>query len=91
MQIGDSGPAQSGGAPNGGSRFYTPLQLGYRDWGNRYLVEEIDVPVEDGLLVLFPSHLRHSGLPYRGSRDRIVIAFNARVFLKGVPSRQLGP
>ncbi|HEX3313798.1 MAG TPA: putative 2OG-Fe(II) oxygenase [Gemmataceae bacterium] len=86
LQIGDSGPQPGGGAPNGGSRFYTPFALGYRDWGNRYLFEELDAPIEDGLLVLFPSYLRHSGLPYRGTRDRIVIAFNARVFLKGVPS-----
>ncbi|QEL17929.1 putative 2OG-Fe(II) oxygenase [Limnoglobus roseus] len=86
LQVGDSGPAHGGGAPNGGTRFYTPLTLGYRDAGNAYLFEELDAPIEDGMLVLFPSHLRHSGLPYEGTRDRVVIAFNARVFRKGVPS-----
>lgn len=73
-------------SPNGGSRFYSPIPLGYRDFGNRYLFEEMDAPIQDGLLILFPSYLRHSGLPYHGTRDRIVIAFNARIFLKGVPS-----
>jgi uncharacterized protein (TIGR02466 family) len=86
LQVGDSGAARGGGAPNGGTRFYTPLNLGYRDSGNAYLIEELDAPVEDGMLILFPSYLRHSGLPYLGEKDRVVIAFNARVFLKGVPS-----
>jgi uncharacterized protein (TIGR02466 family) len=86
LQLGDTGPRPAGGAPNGGSRFYSPLTLGYRDVGNNYLKEELDAPIDDGVLVLFPSYLRHSGLPYRGERDRIVIAFNARIFLKGVPS-----
>ncbi|HZZ78808.1 MAG TPA: putative 2OG-Fe(II) oxygenase [Gemmataceae bacterium] len=86
VQVGDSGAAQAGGAPNGGTRFYSPFTIGYRDVGNRYLFEELDTPIEDGMLVLFPSYLRHSGLPYAGRRDRVVIAFNARIFLKGVPS-----
>jgi uncharacterized protein (TIGR02466 family) len=83
LQVGDA-TFEPGRMPNGGSRFYSPLVLGggYRDAGNRYLPEEIDIPVRDGLLVLFPSHLQHSGLPYRGREDRVVIAFNARVFLK---------
>jgi hypothetical protein len=33
-------------------------------------------------LLLFPAYLWHSGLPYRGEEDRIVLAFNARVFVK---------
>jgi uncharacterized protein (TIGR02466 family) len=86
LQVGDSGTAQGDGAPNGGTRFYTPLTLGYRDAGNAYLFEELDAPLQDGMLVLFPSYLRHSGLPYEGDRDRVVIAFNARVFRKGEPS-----
>ncbi|WP_020472501.1 TIGR02466 family protein [Zavarzinella formosa] len=86
VQIGDSGPPQEGGAPNGGSRFYSPMTLGYRDPGNYYFADELDAPLQDGMLVLFPSYLRHSGLPYKGERDRIVIAFNARIFHKGVPN-----
>jgi uncharacterized protein (TIGR02466 family) len=84
LQIGDSGNSSGSGAPNGGSRFYCPLGSGgqYRDFGNRYLGGTLDVPIEDGLLLLFPSYLLHSGLPYRGERDRIVIAFNAQVHVR---------
>ncbi|MFZ4733513.1 MAG: hypothetical protein EBR86_12715 [Planctomycetia bacterium] len=84
VAVGDSGPAPTGGAPNGGSRFYSPLLTGggYRDYGNRYLTPALDVPIRDGLLTLFPSYLLHAGLPYRGREDRVVIAFNARVHLR---------
>lgn len=89
LRIGDSGLRERRGAPNGGSRFYSPLLRGgaYRDYGNRYLTESMDAPLEDGLLLLFPSYLLHSGLPYRGADDRVVIAFNARVHVReGSPS-----
>jgi uncharacterized protein (TIGR02466 family) len=90
LQVGQSdGPGKrSEGAPNGGSRFYSPLDRGgsYRDAGNRYLVPALDLPIEDGLLLIFPSYLLHSGLPYQGGIDRMVIAFNAQCFLKeGAP------
>jgi uncharacterized protein (TIGR02466 family) len=81
LQIGESGLRREGGAPNGGSRFYSPLWRGggYLDYGNSYLgANYIDPPIQDGLLLLFPSYLLHSGLPYTGTRDRIVIAFNSR-------------
>jgi uncharacterized protein (TIGR02466 family) len=81
LQVGESGQRESAAAPNGGSRFYCPFQAGggYRDFGNQYLVSSIDAPLADGLLLLFPSYLLHSGLPYRGEVDRIVLAFNAQV------------
>lgn len=84
LEIGTSGAALNAGAPNGGSRFYSPLLLGggYRDDGNRYLNDYFDAPIQNGMLLLFPSYLQHSGLPYQGEKDRIVIAFNARVFRK---------
>lgn len=84
LQIGDSGRAATGGAPNGGSRFYSPLATGgmYRDFGTKYLAETLDAPLDNGLLLLFPSYLLHSGLPYRGADDRILIAFNARVHVR---------
>lgn len=84
VQIGDTGTRSGLGAPNGGSRFYSPIQTGggYRDFGNKYLDTSLDPPIQDGLLLLFPSFLLHSGLPYRGELDRVVIAFNARVMLK---------
>jgi uncharacterized protein (TIGR02466 family) len=84
VRVGEAGKRAGGGAPNGGSRFYCPLTCGgqYRDFGNRYLGGTLDMPIEDGLLVLFPSYLLHSGLPYQGQEDRVVIAFNARVHVR---------
>jgi uncharacterized protein (TIGR02466 family) len=80
LQAGESGRGAERSAPNGGNRFYSPLAAGgsYRDFGNRYLdVSYVDPPPRDGLLILFPSYLLHSGLPYRGEHDRIVISFNS--------------
>lgn len=84
LRLGSSGLRSEKGAPNGGSRFYNPVISGggYRDFGNKYLMSSMDAPIEDGLLLLFPSFLLHSGLPYTGEEDRVVIAFNAQVFLR---------
>ena len=84
IQVAESGRKPGGGAPNGGSRFYCPFLTGgqYRDFGNRYLAGTLDVPIEDGMVLLFPSYLLHSVLPYRGAQDRIVIAFNTQVHLR---------
>ena len=38
------------------------------------------VKAEDGKLILFPSFLTHYQSLYEGTKDRIVIAFNASVF-----------
>lgn len=80
LQIGESGHSTHGGAPNGGSRFFSPLMRGgvTADYGNFYLGKSfIDPPIQDGMLLLFPAYLLHNGLPYRGSQDRVVIAFNS--------------
>lgn len=84
LEIGESGRQPGGGAPNGGSRFYCPFLTGgqHVDYGNRYLKGSLDMPLENGLLLLFPSYLLHSGLPYRGAQDRIVIAFNSQVHVR---------
>jgi uncharacterized protein (TIGR02466 family) len=84
LETGASGQRLGQSAPNGGSRFYCPFNLGgsYRDFGNKYLSASIDPPIETGMLLLFPSYLMHSGLPYQGDVDRTVIAFNAQVHLK---------
>ncbi len=50
-----------------------------RDFGSSYLRRYyIDVQPIEGRLVLFPSYLLHSALPYFGAADRIVLAFNTR-------------
>ncbi len=81
LQIGDAGQRTDSSAPNGGNRFYSPLSTGggYKDYGNKYLdFSYVDPPIADGMLLLFPSYLLHSALPYRGGQDRIVISFNSR-------------
>jgi uncharacterized protein (TIGR02466 family) len=83
LQIGDSGQRTNSGAPNGGNRFYSPLAGGgrHQDYGNSYLnLSYVDPPMSDGMLLLFPSFLMHSGLAYQGEKDRIVISFNSRSY-----------
>lgn len=84
LQLGDAGRQTTGAAPNGGNRFYSPLWSGgqFQDVGNRYLGSVyLDPPISDGMLLLFPSYLMHSGLPYTGEKDRIVISVNTRTRL----------
>ena len=84
VQAGDSKSTDHTGAGNGVSRFYSPIGTGalLNDFGNAYLSSNrIDIAPADGMLLLFPAYLLHSGLPYRGERDRIVIAFNSKSFL----------
>ncbi len=86
VRAGDSGRREGTGAPNGINRFYSPLGVGgaYRDIGNEYLnATYIDPPPRDGNLILFPSYLWHSALPYRGDVDRIIISFNSRIQYNG--------
>jgi uncharacterized protein (TIGR02466 family) len=64
---------------NGINRFYAPFKSDYIDRGNQYLTNIWDVVPKNGLLVLFPSYLLHSALPYFGKNSRYVIAFNARI------------
>ena len=66
------------------SRFYSPIGTGgaFSDYGNAYLSSNrVDITPVDGMLLLFPSYLLHSALPYRGEKDRIVISFNSQVTL----------
>jgi hypothetical protein len=77
------GPA-AGAAGNGVSRFYSPIGTGglLKDFGNAYLSSNrVDITPVEGMLLLFPSFLLHSGLPYSGREDRVLIAFNSRSHL----------
>ncbi|MEM0945156.1 MAG: putative 2OG-Fe(II) oxygenase [Pseudomonadota bacterium] len=84
LEAGDADQVPDGGAStagNGINRFYTPLGQGgmVRDYGNAYLGRNyMDVQPTNGRLVLFPSFLLHSALPYRGETDRIIVSFNSR-------------
>ena len=39
----------------------------------------IDFRAEPGMMVVFPSHIPHCALTYRGAKDRIVIAINSPI------------
>lgn len=72
---------------NGTTRFDSPIDTSYIDLGSEaYITGGMWICPEDGQLVLFPSYLHHSATPYAGTRDRIVIAFNARVYPAGMPT-----
>jgi uncharacterized protein (TIGR02466 family) len=70
---------------NGINRFYDPRINAdhYLDAGSQYLngTGVWDLEPVDGQIVIFPSYLKHSALPYFGQPDRLVIAFNAQVGL----------
>lgn len=84
LRAGDPDPTPAEGriaAGNGINRFYSPIPGGglVRDFGNRYLGRSyFDVDPTPGRLVIFPSFLLHSALPYTGERDRIILSFNSR-------------
>jgi len=66
---------------NGATEFFTPFNSTYDDLGTRVCsLGSLRVTPNEGTLLLFPSYLPHAARLYRGGRDRVVIAFNARVF-----------
>ncbi len=72
------------GMLNGVTRFYGPhmeyAAAGHGDWGNRYLHEYAHTCYpEDGMLVIFPSYLKHMAFPYKGEKNRVVVSFHAQV------------
>lgn len=70
---------------NGVNRFYDPRHNAahYMDAGTAYLdgAGFWDVAPVAGQVIIFPSYLKHSALPYFGQQDRVVIAFNAQIHL----------
>ncbi len=84
VAAGDAGEVKAEGnnvAGNGINRFYTPIGSGglVRDYGNRYLGRGyLDIQPTEGRLVIFPSYLLHSALPYMGDTDRVIVSFNSR-------------
>ncbi len=82
LQIDGMPASHPGHAPNGVNRFYGPIHTGgaVDDLGNQYLKSNVlDVPPTEGTLVLFPSYLLHSGLAYRGTKDRVILSFNSLI------------
>jgi hypothetical protein len=57
-----------------------PFVSTYEDLGTKiWPLGTVTIGPREGSLLLFPSYVRHSAALYRGHKDRIVIAFNARV------------
>jgi len=77
LEPGDASDAQHGGL----NRFYDPRVNAehYADPGTAYLGGQgvWDFTPMPGQIVIFPSYLKHSALPYFGDKDRVVLAFNA--------------
>ncbi|RDL45253.1 hypothetical protein DN730_06480 [Marinomonas piezotolerans] len=71
---------------NGVNRFYDPRVNAehYADPGTAYLGSQgfWDFAPTEGQVVIFPSYLKHSALPYFGQKDRVVIAFNCVIDLE---------
>lgn len=72
------------GAMNGVTRFYGHqmdiIGGAFMDSGNLYLQStSFDSKPEEGVLCVFPSHLKHTAMPYVGKKDRIIVSFNAKI------------
>lgn len=77
-------PGDAQDLDNGGlNRFYDPRVNAehYADPGTAYLGGQgiWDFTPKEGQIVIFPSYLKHSALPYFGEKDRVVIAFNSLI------------
>jgi hypothetical protein len=54
-----------------------------------YAIGHLNLRLQAGELLLFPSWLQHHVLPYEGNTHRITVAFNARFAMAGVEPRQV--
>jgi len=87
VQVDDDAKRESNktfAAMNGITRFYSHqmdvIGGGYMDSGNLYLQStSFDSKPEEGVLCIFPSHLKHMAMPYEGEKDRIIVSFNVQV------------
>lgn len=81
LEPGDAENKENGGV----NRFYDPRVNAehYADAGTAYLGGHgvWDFTPVSGQVVIFPSYLKHSALPYFGDKDRVVIAFNSIIEL----------
>lgn len=67
---------------HGHTRFYSPLPFNhYSDAGTLFVDAESAISYEpaDGLLIVFPSYIRHEGMPYKSDKRRTIIAFNTKI------------
>ena len=77
VEPGDAADSQHGGL----NRFYDPRVNAehFADPATAYLGQQgfWDFTPQEGQVIIFPSYLKHSALPYFGKKDRVVIAFNS--------------
>lgn len=72
--------------PNGINRFFSPIDIMYEDTGTQcYPQKPVSITPEEGKLLMFPSYVKHLAVPYRGTRERVIVSFNARVFVPPEP------
>jgi uncharacterized protein (TIGR02466 family) len=66
---------------NGLNRFYNPNNTMHTDAATLYMSHDnsIDILAEPGMMILFPSWIQHSALPYHGEKNRYVLSANSRV------------
>jgi uncharacterized protein (TIGR02466 family) len=66
---------------NGVNRFYNPNHNMYDDAGTAWNTgnTSVDIQPRPGMLVIFPSWIKHSGMIYRGKQERIVISMNCQI------------
>ena len=70
--------------PNGINRFFSPIDIMYEDPGvGAYPQKPVSITPEEGKLLMFPSYVKHLAVPYKGTRDRIIVSFNARMTVAG--------
>jgi uncharacterized protein (TIGR02466 family) len=68
---------------NGINRFFRPYNTSYTDGGQAWMTANttIDIAAEPGQLIVFPSWIQHSALPYHGEQERYILSFNSRIRL----------
>lgn len=66
---------------NGVNRFFRPYGTSYSDLGTAWMSADatIDINADTGMMIVFPSWIQHSALPYRGRRERYILSFNSRI------------
>lgn len=75
-------PAESGVTnANGVNRFYNPTSVMYSDGGTQWCATANSADVEplEGSLIVFPSWISHSAMPYHGSDPRYILSCNCQI------------
>ena len=77
LDVGD----MDGATKNGLNRFYNSNNTMHTDVGTLYMSRDnsIDILADPGMLIVFPSWVPHSALPYRGQRERYILSANSRI------------